>query len=405
MSIKLSFWIRPSEQTSKNQAPVYLRIQFNGNRTEYSVGISVSPKEWDKEKQQVKGRSEMSDALNGKLKAVRARALTIYNELLLKGEPFFPLTIKEKLTNGFTKAVTFNEAINEYIEKLIALKDSTYSQATINKYLNTQKRVSEYVLKRYSRNQIYLHELNYDFIDGFETFLKREFKHGNNTIAKHYQRISRIVRQSIKKGQLNRYPFDDYTIKVEKAEIHYLTLEEVKKIESKKFDIPRMEIIRKLFLLSCYSGLAFKEMENLRPEHMVTSDGKVYWISMHRQKTKKTYKIALLPQAVALINELSSLKKNIPVGKLLPMISNQKYNSYLKELADHCGIPKRLTSHIGRKTFSIGIALRSSVSIELLSALLGHSNIRVTAEYYSKVTEEIMIEGVKNLAEQLEKFK
>jgi integrase len=98
-------------------------------------------------------------------------------------------------------------------------------------------------------------------------------------------------------------------------------------------------------------------------------------------------------------------ESHIPKGKLVPIMSNQKYNSYLKEIADHCGIPKVLTSHVGRKSFSIGIALRSSVSIELLSALLGHSSIRVTTDYYTKITDEVMIDGVKNLADQLKKLK
>ncbi len=171
------------------------------------------------------------------------------------------------------------------------------------------------------------------------------------------------------------------------------------------FTIPRMDMVKKVFLLSCYSGLSFKEMENLRPENIITSDGEVYWINMIRQKTKRAYKVVLLPQALDLIKQLQEYKSHIPHGKLLPILSNQKYNSYLKELADQCGIPKRLTSHLGRKTFSIGIALRSSVSIELLSALLGHSSIRVTTDYYAKVTDENMIDGVKNLAKQLKKLK
>jgi integrase len=146
-------------------------------------------------------------------------------------------------------------------------------------------------------------------------------------------------------------------------------------------------------------------MENLRPDNIVTSDGKVHWLKMVRQKTKKQYKVVLLPQAYQLIKDLQEYPEAIRKGRLLPILSNQKYNSYLKELADQCGIPKRLTSHVARKTFSIGIALRSSASIELISALLGHSSIRVTTDYYAKVTDEIMIDGVKNLAEQLKKLK
>jgi integrase len=145
-------------------------------------------------------------------------------------------------------------------------------------------------------------------------------------------------------------------------------------------------------------------MENLKPKNIITSDGEVFWLSMTRQKTGRPYKVVLLPQAYELIQQLQEYTSHIATGKLLPIMSNQKYNAYLKEVADICGIPKALTSHVGRKTFSIGLALRSSVSIELLSALLGHSSIRVTTDYYTRVTDEIMIDGVKNLAEQLKKF-
>jgi len=214
-----------------------------------------------------------------------------------------------------------------------------------------------------------------------------------------------VVRIAINKGYINKYPFGDYKPKIDKTPLVYLTYEEIKKIEALHFDIPRMEMVKKIFLFTCYSGLSFKEMENLKPDNVISSDGETFWLSMVRQKTKKPYKVVLLPQAHQLIKELQEYTSHIKKGKLLPMISNQKYNSYLKTLADAAGIPKPITSHSGRKSFSIGIALRSSVSIELLSALLGHSSIRVTTDYYAKVTDEIMIDGVKNLAEQLKRLK
>ncbi len=405
MSIKLSFWIRSSQKNNQRKAPIYLRIQQDDIRTHHSVGEFVIPSAWDKKAQRIKGNSEETEAINGKLDALKARALKISNELLLSGEPFNPHTMKDRLVNGLTKAVTFDEVMNEYIAKMTSLKGKSYAQPTIIKYRNSQLRMSQYVKKRYKRNHIFLYELDYEFIDGFETFLKIEFNNGNTTCAKHFQRISRVVRIALNKGYINKYPFGEYKPKIDKSPLIYLTFEEVKKIEEHSFSVPRMEMVKKTFLFSCYSGLSFKEMENLKPENVITSDGEVFWLSMVRQKTRKPYKVVLLPQAHQLIKDLQQYTSNIAKGKLLPIISNQKYNSYLKELADNCGIPKTLTSHVGRKTFSIGIALRSSVSIELLSALLGHSSIRVTTDYYAKVTDESMIDGVKNLAAQLNKLK
>jgi integrase len=294
--------------------------------------------------------------------------------------------------------------MEEYLEKMTSLKGQSYAQPTIIKYRNSQLRIKEYVKKRYKRNDIFLYELNYDFIDGFETFLKSEYKNSNTTCAKHYQRISRVVRIALNKGYINRFPFSEYKPKIDKTPLIYLTFEEVKKIESKEFSIPRLEMVKKIFLFSCYSGLSFKEMENLKPKNIITSDEQTYWLSMTRQKTGRPYKVVMLPRAHELIKELQEYDTHIRKGYLLPIMSNQKYNSYLKEISEICGIPKTLTSHVGRKTFSIGLALRSSVSIELLSALLGHSSIRVTTDYYAKITDEVMIDGVKNLSEQLGKL-
>ncbi len=405
MSIKLSFWIRPSEKNVNKKTPIYLRIQLKGIRTEYSIGEYVLVKEWEKQKQKVKGFSAQAEAVNGKIGAIRARTLKIYNELLLSGEAFNAHTVKDRLVNGLSKAITFDDLMDEYLSKMVALKGQGYSKPTIIKYRNSQLRVSQYVKKKYKRNYIYLYELDYDFIDGLETFLKTEFKNSNTTCKKHFDRISKIVRIALNKGYINRFPFSGYKIKLDKTPLVYLTYEEVQKIESKSFQIDRLEHCRLLALLGCYSGLSFSEMANLEPKHIISSDGKVFWISMIRQKTKRPYRVVLLPQAYHYIQELQRFKKGSrDDSKLIPMFSNQKYNAYLKEIADLCGIPKKLTTHSLRKTFSIGIALRQNVSIELISALLGHSSIRVTTDYYAKITDEIMIEGVRNLSDQLNKF-
>jgi len=405
MSLKMSFWVRPSQKNQDRKSPIYLRLQLDGVRTEYSIGQYVHLSAWDSKGQKVKGLNDESDSINGTLGALKARTLKIYNEMLISGEPFNSFSIKERLVNGATKAMTFNELMEEHIQKMILLKGKSYSQPTIIKYRNSQLRIKQYIKKRYKRNDFYLYELNYDFIDGFEGFLKAEFNNSNTTCAKHFQRISRVVRIALNRGYINRYPFAEYKPKIDKVDIVYLTFEEVNKIEAKIFSMERLEIVKKIFLFSCYSGLSFKEMENLKPSNIITSDNETFWIKMIRQKTKREYKCVLLPQAHKLILELQKFKHAIPKDKLLPMISNQKYNAYLKEIAEVCRIPKKLTSHVGRKTFSIGLALRSSVSIELLSALLGHSSIRVTTDYYTKITDEIMIDGVKNLSEQLKKLK
>ncbi len=403
MSVNFNYWIRKSQKNAAGKIPIYLSINYNGIKCQSSAGIFVRFAEWDKKAQRIKGTSTEVEALNGKLATIKARALKIHNELLLSGEAFSAFTIKDRLSNGLSKALTFNELMNEYLDKMISLKGRGYAQPTIIKYRSTQLRINEFVKKTYKRNQVYLYELDYGFIDRFATFLKINYDNGNTTIYKHYQRLSRVIRVGINLGYLDKYPFGEFKIKQDRAPIVYLTYEEVVQIERKTLTNDRLEIVRKLFLLTCYSGLSFKELENLKPNNLIESNG-TYWLSMTRQKTKRAYRVVLLPQAVEYISQLRDYKAHIKPNMMLPMLSNQKYNTYLKEIGDICGIHKNLTSHVGRKTFSIGISLRSKVSIELLSALLGHSSIRVTTDYYAKITDEIMMSGVTDLADELKKL-
>ena len=210
----MSFWVRPSQKNQDRKTPIYLRLQLDGVRTEYSIGQYVLVSHWDSKAQKVKGLTEEAESINGTLGTLKARALKIYNEMLISGEPFNSFTIKDKLINGTTKAMTFNELMEEHIQKMIALRGKSFSQPTIVKYRNSQLRISQYVKKRYKRNDIYLYELNFDFIDGFEGFLKTEFNNSNTTCAKHFQRISRVVRIALNRGYINRYPFGEYKPKL-----------------------------------------------------------------------------------------------------------------------------------------------------------------------------------------------
>ena len=193
MNVKLSFWTRSSQKNKQQKVPIYMRIQFNNVRTQSSVGVYINLSQWDKKGERVKGLSAESEAINGKLDALKSRVIKVYNELLLSGKPFNAFTIKENILNEQSQAITFDDIMNEYLDKMKSLIGKSYAKPTIIKYKNSQVRVSEYVLKRYKRNHIYLYELNFEFIEGFETFLKKNYDNSNTTIAKHYQRISRVV--------------------------------------------------------------------------------------------------------------------------------------------------------------------------------------------------------------------
>lgn len=155
-------------------------------------------------------------------------------------------------------------------------------------------------------------------------------------------------------------------------------------------------MIQDLFIFCCYTGLAFNEMAHLEKQHIQIGFDGINWIKMTREKTRRLISIPILPKAQEIILKYSS-KSN----RILPSISNQKFNSYLKEIADITGIEKRLTHHIARKTFASTVLLYNDVPMEIVSELLGHSNMTITQESYGKIVQKKVSEAIKKLAEKL----
>lgn len=158
-----------------------------------------------------------------------------------------------------------------------------------------------------------------------------------------------------------------------------------------------MEQVRDMFVFCCYTGLPYQEMSILTQKHIVKKfDGKL-WIDMFRQKTKRQFSIPLLPKAISIIEKYQDDKR------LLPVVSNQKFNSYLKEIAEIIGIEKKLTHHIARKTFATTVLLYNDVPIEVVSELLGHSKISTTQDHYAKVVQRKVSEQISTLSRKLDK--
>ena len=190
-----------------------------------------------------------------------------------------------------------------------------------------------------------------------------------------------------------------YKPKRYKKEVIYLTQEELKKIENHQFAQKRLQQVKDMFIFCCYTGLAFAEMSYLKQKHIITGFDGNLWISMYRKKTGKEFSIPLLDKPIEIIRKYRYDNKNL----LLPKISNQKFNSYIKEICEILGIEKKISHHIARKTFATTVLLYNDVPMEIVSALLGHSNISITQDHYAKVVQKKISEQMKNLNKKLGK--
>lgn len=398
--IKILFVIDKVKVNGKGLAPIRCRITYKGERKPFATGIFVSPEDWNSKKQKLLPSTEENDLINAKLSLISRKLNQAFLFLQVQEIEFNVRDIYNQYAGvKLDKDRTILEVFEFHIQKQKRLIGIETTETSIAKFHQTQKHLKTFLWFTYKRKDMGLKELKYAFIEEFEFYLKTEKKFSPHTVYKTIQRFKQMVRVGISLGYLDKNPFMMHVNHKPKKEVVYLTVEELEKLENYNFKIKRIEQIRDLFVFCCYTGLAFTEMKNLEKKHIVKGFDGNQWIKMIRQKTQKTVSVPLLPKALSIIQKYEECDEVF----VFPRISNQKFNAYLKEVADIVGIEKNLTHHLGRKTFATTVLLYNDVPMEVVSELLGHSKISITQESYAKVVQKKVSEHISKLSEKLAK--
>lgn len=396
---KISYYLRSNYKNKGGKCPVMIRISLNGKMCNVgSSGLSIIPEQWSTKFSRMKGKTSEALIFNNQLDGISNSLNNLFSKV--KDDEFITTEkIKSLFIHGSQTSMTFIELFEKFNSDFALLVNKTKSPATLAKYERTKKYFILFLKKRYTRNDISLNDINYTVLCDFELFLKTDLNCSHNTTAKYLKYIKTIIILAQKKGLINYDPFLNYNISLKKVDRGYLTSEEVKLLLRKKIDIQRLEIVRDVFVFSCFTGLSYIDVYNLTIEniHEINSQK---WIVINRQKTNVQSNVLLLEIPLQIIDKYKGKTKN---NKLLPILSNQKMNSYLKEIADICKIKKNLTYHLARHTFATTITLEKGVPIESVSKMLGHTNIKTT-QIYARVTKQKIENDMKNLSSQLSGF-
>jgi site-specific recombinase XerD len=394
----IQFVIRLPKQQKNDQATVFARISVNGRRCEISLRKKVNPQNWDDAKGKARGTKEEIRKLNEHIERVRTLIADGYHQLVQQKRVVTVDSVKSLFLGTDENGITLIK-LGEYHNTELKGK---LADGTMKNYYTTQRYLATFLKDKYHRNDIELAELNYKFILDFETFLSKHQPKDhqkalhNNGIMKHIERLCKMVNMAVTMDWLAKDPFAKYKQHFDKVERFFLTKEELSAIENKKFTIERLQVVKDLFLFSCYTGLAYIDTMNLTAGNIVKGIDGNDWLITSRQKTDTDVRIPLLPQAEELIKKYHNHPKAVNYGTLFPIISNQKMNAYLKEIADLCNINKAITFHIARHTFATTVTLSNGVPIESVSKMLGHTTIRST-QVYAKVVEQKLSEDIKSL--------
>lgn len=399
-TFSILFWADFS-RTKENQVSLYSRITVNGKRATISLKRKVLITDWDVHKNRARGTSQKSRILNSYLDETYNHFFKCYRDLKSEHKLITAQAVKARYLGEDDIHRSVMDIIDYHNEDMT----DKLKWGTQKNYFTTQKYVSKFLLKSYKKSDIYLRELDYHFIIKFEKYLRNYIpedhhkKMGNNTVMKHIERFRKLINLSFKLGWIERDPFINFKSKFIKNDRGFLSLLELQEIENKEITITRLELVRDLFVFSCYTSLSYIDVINLTEENICIGIDEEVWIFYNREKTTKPIRIPLLPKALQIIEKYKGNRKSIVQGSIFPRISNQKLNSYLKEIADLCSIKKNLTFHIARHTFATTVTLSNGMPIETVSKLLGHSRISTT-QIYAKVIERKVSDDMRRLRNQ-----
>ncbi|GAA4274996.1 site-specific integrase [Aquimarina gracilis] len=354
---------------------------------------------WDVSKGKARGTSTNIRVLNNYLDSVYTKLLNCHKQLLEENKVISSHAIKSRFLGKDSVSKTLKELIEYHNTTMITV----LKPGTIKNYFTTEKYLFTFLAKKKKIDDIFLKQLNYQFIIDFERFLrgarskKKQLMLSNNGVMKHLERFKKMVNLAIKLEWITKNPFQQFQLKFDKYDREYLTERELSMLENTSFKNKRLEKIKDCFLFSCYTGLSYIDAKELTLNQITKGIDSNYWIFTKREKTNETIKVPLLPKALIILDKY---KYNVS-DFLLPIPSNQKINSYLKEIMKDCGIYKNITFHVARHTFATTVMLSNGVPIETVSKLLGHTKLSTT-QIYARVVESKISEDISNL---LERFK
>jgi integrase len=384
--IAVLFIGKRSRTTRHKQIPIYLRVTIDKKRFEASTHRHVEPSLWSPSAGRVKGKSDSAIDTNMALDMIKKKVYDYRDQLYKENREFTVNSLREKWygqdRNKRTLLSLFRSRVMDF-EKLV--QKGIFQKSTIVKYKTTERHLKGYLEWQNAGRDILLVDLRIEFASNFEYYLQAEKGLSINSSGKMIKNLKKVIRDCVDKDWLDKDPFYRYKVRHVDPKVPHLSADELKALEEKEITIKRLEVVRDIFVFSCYTGFAYVDVASLTSDHIKIGDDGKRWLIKPRQKTGIPEIVPIFPPALRILNKYEQNAQLSGTKKLLPVPTNQKVNAYLKELADICGIETKITFHIARHTFASTVTLDNGIPIDSVSKMLGHRSIKTT-QIYARVS-------------------
>lgn len=386
-TFNLLLFLKKAKMKTDGTVPIYLRITIDGNRKEIATKRYILPGQWDGHAQKASGRSQEARVLNDYLDTFKDEVRTAQHLLMKDKQKVTSSAVKSKVVGTDRKAKMLITIFQNHNDRMKKLVPTEFAEGTYERYVTSLSHTKDFIKWKFGVQDIDIEDIDLDFVVDYDFYLRTERKCANNTTVKYIKNFQKIVNICLDKEWISKNPFKNYSGKVEDVDPDFLTEIELQAIYSKAFASSRLELVRDIFIFSCFTGLAYIDVNRLTTDNISIGIDGGKWIFTHRKKTDNASHIPLLPIPLEILAKYKDHPKCLNEGKLLPILSNQKMNSYLKEIGDVCGINKELTFHVARHTFATTVTLMNGVPLESVGKMLGHKSLKST-QHYARVLDK-----------------
>lgn len=402
-SFSILFYPRGNDVDKHGKVPIYARITVNGKRSEFSIRRKVTLDKWSSEAGKIKGNSTEARTFNRYLSEIESKLYRIHQDLSQNGDSVTAIKIKNSYFGKDKVHKMLLEIFQDHNDKVEKLVGKDFAPGTLERYKTAKKHIANYIQQEYKVNDIPVKEVDHQFISNFEYYLKTTRNCAHNSAIKYITNFKKIIRIAHANDWIDKDPFLHWKGKLKIVDREYLTEKELQTLVEKEFPTDRLNHVKDIFVFCCFTGLAYADVKKLAIKNLVLGVTGELWIKIKRSKTDTRSNIPILSIPQAIIDKYKDKSNDTNTEYLLPVLSNQKMNAYLKEIADLCGIQKNLTFHLARHTFATTVTLTNGVPMESVSKMLGHKSIKTT-QHYAKIIDKKVSDDMKSLKDKLLKY-
>jgi len=399
-NINLLFYLKKRSTYKNGPVAIYLRFTVDGQRAEASTGKTCDPSRWNTQAGRAIGTKEDVRSLNAYLDTLQAKAQEFHRWMTANDEMITAESIKSRFIGKIERSRTLVTVFEDHNQKMRSLVGQEFEKSMLQRYETALMHTKDFMQWQYNVSDIPITKINFAFLNDFEYYLRSVRKCANNSAIKYIKNLGKIVRICLGNGWLTVDPYLNYKPRTQKIHRQVLDRNELDRLVNKEIPNIRVRTVRDIFVFSCYTGLAYVDVRKLKRSELVKGIDNKMWIFTKRQKTDTLSRIPVLPIAASVIHIYDKYPQCVADDLLLPVMSNQKMNAYLKELSGICDINKELTFHMARHTFATTVTLNNGVPIETVAKMMGHTSIKTT-QIYAKVMDHKISEDMLQLRSKL----